>query len=83
MNDDNSLLIDAQLINVEHGEGVYPPTALWADPDLEQAAAAMRRIASDGELRARLARAGRRTMEQQPSLADTGRLISQLLLGGK
>ena len=24
MNDDNSLLIDAQIVNVEHGEGVYP-----------------------------------------------------------
>ena len=83
MNDDNSLLIDAELVNVEHGEGVYPPTALWADPDLEQAAAAMRRIAGDPALCARLAKAGRRTMEQQPSLADTGRLISQLLLGGK
>ena len=83
MNDDNSLLIDADLVNVEHGEGVYPPTARWADPDLEQAAAAMRRIAGDPALCARLAKAGRRTMEQQPSLAETGRLISQLLLGGE
>ncbi len=50
MNDDNSLLIDFDLVNVEHGEGVYPPTAKWAAPDLEQAAAAMRRIASDAAL---------------------------------
>jgi glycosyltransferase involved in cell wall biosynthesis len=83
MNDDNSLLIDAELVNVENGEGVYPPTARWADPDLDEAAAAMRRIAGDSALCGRLAKAGRRTMEQQPSLADTGRLISQLLLGGK
>ena len=82
MNDDNSLLIDAEIVNVEHGEGVYPPTARWAAPDLDQAAAAMRRIASDSTLSARLAKAGRRTMEQQPSLADTGRLIRHLLLGG-
>ena len=83
MNDDNSLLIDAELVNVEHGEGVYPPTALWADPDLDLAATAMRRIVGDAALCTRLAKAGRRTMEQQPNLADTGRLISQLLLGGK
>jgi glycosyltransferase involved in cell wall biosynthesis len=83
MNDDNSLLIDAELVNVENGEGVYPSAARWADPDLDQAAAAMRRIAGDSALGGRLAKAGRRTMEQQPSLADTGRLISQLLLGGK
>jgi glycosyltransferase involved in cell wall biosynthesis len=83
MNDDNSLMIDYELVNVEHGEGVYPPTAKWAAPDLDQAAVAMRRIVEDVELRTRLAAAGRRTMEQQPTLADTGRLIGQLLLGGE
>ncbi len=83
MTDDNSLLIDYDLVNVEHGEGVYPPTATWAAPDLALAAAAMRRIASDAELADRLAFAGRLTMGQQPSLLETGRLISQLLLGGE
>jgi glycosyltransferase involved in cell wall biosynthesis len=83
MNDDNSLLIDAGLVNVGRGEGVYPSTARWAAPDVAQAAAAMRRLAGDGPLAARLAAAGRRTMERQPSLAETGRLISQLLLGGE
>jgi glycosyltransferase involved in cell wall biosynthesis len=83
MNDDNSLLIDFELVNVEHGEGVYPPSAKWAAPDLDQAAAAMRRIVGGAALTARLAAAGRRTMEQQPSLVETGRLISQLLLGGE
>ena len=81
MNDENSLLIDAELVHVEHGQGVYPPTAKWAAPDLEQAAAAMRRIAADAALAARLAAAGRQTMEQQPSLAETGSLIGQLLFG--
>ncbi len=81
MNDDNSLLIDAELVPVEHGEGVYPPTSRWAAPDLDEAAAAMRRLASDGELGPWLAAAGRQSMEQQPTLAETGRLISQLLLG--
>jgi glycosyltransferase involved in cell wall biosynthesis len=83
MDDDNSLLIDADLVHVEHGEGVYPPTAKWAAPDLEQAVAAMRAIAGDPSLSARLAAAGRRTMTHQPSLVETGRLISQLILGGE
>jgi glycosyltransferase involved in cell wall biosynthesis len=83
MNDENSLLIDAELVHVEHGEGVYPPTSRWAAPDLDEAAEAMRRIASDDELCSQLAAAGRQTMERQPSLAETGRLISQLLLGGE
>ena len=83
MNDDNSLLIDFDLVHVEHGEGVYPATAMWAAPDLAQAAAAMRRIADDASLAARLSAAGRSSMMRQPSLLDTGRLINQLLLGGE
>jgi glycosyltransferase involved in cell wall biosynthesis len=83
MNDDNSLLIDADLVNIEHGEGVYPPVAKWAAPDLDQAAEAMRRIAGDASLSARLSAAGLETMRQQPSLAETGRLITQLLLAGE
>jgi glycosyltransferase involved in cell wall biosynthesis len=81
MDDENSLLIDATMVNVVNGEGVYPTTAKWAEPDIEQAAAAMRRIVDDATLSARLSAAGRQTMERQPSLAETGRLISQLVLG--
>jgi glycosyltransferase involved in cell wall biosynthesis len=81
MDDDNSLLIDATMVNVVNGEGVYPTTAKWAEPNIEQAAAAMRRIVDDATLSARLSAAGRQTMERQPSLAETGRLISQLVLG--
>jgi glycosyltransferase involved in cell wall biosynthesis len=83
MDDNNSLLIDAEMVNVEHGEGVYPSTATWAAPDVDEAAMAMRRIASDAALRARLAEAGRQTMQQQPTMLETGRLISRLLLGGE
>ncbi|MEO8266790.1 MAG: glycosyltransferase [Ilumatobacteraceae bacterium] len=83
MTDDNSLLIDFDLVHVEHGEGVYPATAKWAAPNLAEAAAAMRRIAGDASLAASLSAAGRRSMMQQPSLLDTGRLISQLLVGGE
>jgi glycosyltransferase involved in cell wall biosynthesis len=79
MDDDCAVLIDATLVNVEHGEGVYPPEARWADPDLDQAAAAMRRMVADPRWAADLAAAGRRRMEQQPSLADTGRHIAHLL----
>ncbi len=43
---------------------------------------AMRRIVGDAALAARLAAAGRQTMERQPSLAETGKLISHLLSGG-
>ena len=79
MDDDCSILIDASLVPVERGEGVYPPEARWADPDLDQAAAAMRSLASDPTRCAALASAGRSRMERQPTLADTGRAIAGLL----
>jgi glycosyltransferase involved in cell wall biosynthesis len=79
MDDDCALLVDAPLINVERGEGVYPPHAVWADPDLDMAADAMRALAGDPLLHTRLAAAGRAKMEGQPSLEQTGRLIAELL----
>lgn len=77
--DDCALLVDATLTPVVRGEGVYPPEARWADPDLDRAAAAMRRLVDDPALGARLAAAARERMERQPTLADTGRTIAGLL----
>lgn len=77
MDDSCSVLIDATMVHVTHGEGVYPPSAHWADPDLDQAAAWMRRLVAEPELGARLARAGRERMRAQPSLAATGRTIAR------
>jgi glycosyltransferase involved in cell wall biosynthesis len=83
MNDTNSMLINAELVPVEHGEGVYPSTAKWADPDLDEAVAAMHRIVGDSSMAKRLAAAGRYTMTRQPTLSETGSLISHLLFGGE
>jgi hypothetical protein len=79
MDDECAMLIDASLIPVVGGEGVYPATAVWADPDIDVAADAMRRLATEPQLCVRLAAAGRSKMEGQPSLVDTGRLIAGLL----
>jgi glycosyltransferase involved in cell wall biosynthesis len=79
MDDECAVLIDATLVPVEHGEGVYPPEAVWADPDLDQAAAAMRRMVNDPAWAGELALAARLRMQAQPSLADTGRRIAELL----
>lgn len=77
MDDSCSVLIDAAMVPVSHGEGVYPVTARWADPDLDQAAAWLRRLAAEPELVARLGAAARRRMHAQPSLAATGRAIAR------
>jgi glycosyltransferase involved in cell wall biosynthesis len=78
MDDDCAALIDAELVPVEHGEGVYASSARWADPDLDQAAAWMRRLVDEPALAAHLGAAGRAKMERQPTAADTGRRIARL-----
>lgn len=67
MDDTNSLLVGSTLTTVTDGGGIYPTGARWAEPDLDDAAACLRRLAGDEELRARLAANGRATMEAQPS----------------
>ncbi len=79
MDDSTSLLIDARLVPVSRTEGGYPADARWAEPDLDQAAAAMRALVDDPVRRAALGVAGRARMQRQPTLADTGRLIAGLL----
>ena len=70
MDDDNSMLVDHSMIDVEAGGGIYPDGARWADPDLDHAAALMRRLAEDHALRHRIGLAATRTMESQPTDAD-------------
>jgi glycosyltransferase involved in cell wall biosynthesis len=79
MDDDSALLVDAGRVHVTGGEGVYPPEAMWADPDLDQATDAMRRLVGDPALAARLVAAGRARMEAQPSVDDTARRVAALL----
>jgi glycosyltransferase involved in cell wall biosynthesis len=81
MDDTSAVLVDAAMIPVTAtgGEGVYPVEASWADPDLDQAAAAMRRLVSDPAYTAALAAAARRRMADQPSAAATAARIATLL----
>lgn len=72
MNDDNSLLIDATLIPVRDGEGYFPEVAVWAQPDISEAARSMRAVFDDASLRARLTTAALASMQAQPTLAGNG-----------
>lgn len=57
------LLVPAREVTVGPGR-YYPPHGHWASPDLDVAAAHMRRVRGDEELRHRLARAGRCALEK-------------------
>jgi len=78
MHDGNSALVDATLIGVTNGEGYLPEQGEWADPDLDQAAEWMRRLAAEPDLRERLIAAGRVTVAQQPTLAEVGAEMARL-----
>lgn len=76
MDDSNSMLVDATMVPVRNGEGAYPAEAVWAEPDIDQAAASMRKIVVDSRLRASLSAAAHATMKRQPSDRSTGRTIA-------
>jgi glycosyltransferase involved in cell wall biosynthesis len=78
MDDACSILVDAGMVHVEGGEGVYPAEAMWADPDIDQAAAAMRRLVDDEHGRRSLAQAALARMEAQP-VAEMAARVAALI----
>ena len=59
MNDDNSCLVDCELVPVGKGEYLYDDEPFhWAEPDTGQAAHYMRQLVDDRALRERIARNG-------------------------
>lgn len=79
MDDDVAAMVDFELIPVTNGQGIYPESAVWADPDIADAAQHMRRLATDAEHRNRLGRAGHRRIAHQPSPAQFGEAYAALL----
>lgn len=74
-----SRLVGHELIDVEHGGTIYPAGTQWADPDTDDAADAMRALASDDALRTRIGRAARQRMDAQPTAADMVATARRLL----
>jgi glycosyltransferase involved in cell wall biosynthesis len=81
MDDECAALVDMSLVPIRFGDDAYPAEAMWAEPDIEQAAALMRRLVEDSGYRAALVRRARERMETQPSESDAGRSLARLLSG--
>lgn len=79
MDDDVSLLVDAQLVPVRRGEGVYPPGASWADPDLDVAASAMRRVVDEPDAMTAMAARARTRMASLADDTSRGERLRRLL----
>ena len=79
MTADNCKAIDFELIRIEKTLGPYKAGQRWAEPDLEQAAAAMRELAADPELTAKLGNNARETIRQFFSPTAVGKkMLSRL-----
>jgi glycosyltransferase involved in cell wall biosynthesis len=72
MHEDNSFLVDHDLVAVGLENDPYPAEAQWAQPDLEHAARLMREVVDAPDEAARRARAGRAYVERHHSPAAAG-----------
>jgi glycosyltransferase involved in cell wall biosynthesis len=63
MNTDNSFLVPFSWASVPRGADPYPVGARWAEPDIEAAANLMRKVVSDPDLAAAVAKRGRQDVE--------------------
>jgi glycosyltransferase involved in cell wall biosynthesis len=75
MNEENSYLVGYGLTPIPAGIPNYPTGALWADPDLDEAAAAMRRVVEQPEEATELGKRGRQTLEAGHSLERTAQFV--------
>ena len=68
MDDANGYLVGFGLTPVPHGSANYPAGALWADPDVDEAAATMRRVVEHPDEAAERGRRGREAIVRGNSL---------------
>ncbi|MDV6014550.1 FkbM family methyltransferase [Haloechinothrix sp. LS1_15] len=67
--------IDYRLVPVGEGNHPYPPQAMWAEPDLDAAAAAMRQVAEDPVGARERGAAAREHIRRTSSTAGTARWL--------
>jgi glycosyltransferase involved in cell wall biosynthesis len=79
MTANNCIAIDYQLVPIERDHGYYRVGQCWADPDVEQAAHWMKRVARDPDLAARIGSHAQETIRREYSPEVVGRQIARRL----
>jgi glycosyltransferase involved in cell wall biosynthesis len=79
MTPQNSMLVNHRLITLDRDIGPYRKGQVWADPDLDHAAACMRALRDDPALARRLGEQGRRDMIERFSPEAAGARMEQRL----
>jgi glycosyltransferase involved in cell wall biosynthesis len=79
MTPQNSIGISYELVALGRQYGPYPATQIWAEPDLEEAASWMKRLAKDSALATQIGRLGQRTITKQFSPEAVGKLVHERL----
>jgi glycosyltransferase involved in cell wall biosynthesis len=79
MTPQNSIGINYELVPLGRQYGPYPPTQIWAEPDLEEAASWMKRLVADPELARRIGRQAQQTIEERFSPEAVGRVVHERL----
>lgn len=79
MRQDNSLPVNYTLVKIAKDIGVYRAGQMWAEADVDHAAALMAQVVADPSLRARISKEARRTMREEFSPAVIGQRIQARL----
>ena len=79
MNPSNSLLVDYRLTAIGADAGPYPPDGEWADPDVDHAAALMRKVFDDPAGARELGASAARSIRRSHSLEAAGEIMGRRL----
>jgi len=79
MTSDNSIGVDYQLVELQRDYGPYKAGQVWAEPDIDQAAHWMKKLAGDRDLANEIGARGRQTIQRDLSPAVVGNLIRKRL----
>ena len=75
MDESNSLLVPHELVPVTPGSGPYPASTVWADPDIDAAAAHLRWIVAHPDEAAALGERAARSVRESGSIQSTAEFV--------